>query len=240
MSNPKRPSNAARPRPQARNTRGRRLMVVLSLALIAVLAAGALVAFQSSGSSSSSATVPPKTAASSGRTLGDANAPVTVVEYADFQCPICKRAETDVIARLEQDYVDQGKVKIEFRDFAFIGQDSWNAAQAALAANDQGKFWQYHDALFNAQGQENSGQFSYDNLVKIAQQVGLDVPTFEKTLSNNTHLAEVQQEVDQPSKAGVDSTPTFLIGDKKIVGIQSYSQFQSAINAALNSAGAKS
>ena len=126
--------------------------------------------------------MPPKTAASSGRTLGDANAPVTVVEYADFQCPICKAAETSVISRLEQDYVQQGKVKIEFRDYAFIGQDSWNAAQAALAANDQGKFWQYHDALFNAQGQENSGQFSYDNLVKIAQQVGLDVPTFEQTL----------------------------------------------------------
>lgn len=214
-------------------------MVVLALALVAVLAAGVLVAFQTSGSSGS-ATVPPKTAASNGRTLGDANAPVTVVEYADFQCPICKRAETEVISRLEQDYVNQGKVKIEFRDYAFIGQDSWNAAQAALAANDQGKFWQYHDALFNAQGQENSGQFSYTNLVRIAQQVGLDVPTFEKTLSSNAHLAEVQQEVDQASKAGVDSTPTFFIGDKKIVGIQSYSQFQSAINAALNSAGAKS
>ncbi|HEX5479948.1 MAG TPA: thioredoxin domain-containing protein [Dehalococcoidia bacterium] len=239
MSNQKHPSQAARSRQQPHNTRGRRLMVVLSLALVAVLAAGALVAFQTSGSSGS-ATVPPKTAASTGRTLGDPNAPVTVVEYADFQCPICKRAETDVIARLEQDYVNQGKVKIEFRDFAFIGQDSWNAAQAALAANDQGKFWQYHDALFNAQGQENSGQFSYDNLVKIAQQVGLDVPTFEKTLSSNTHLAEVQQEVDQASKAGVDSTPTFFIGEKKIVGIQSYSQFQSAINAALNSGGATS
>ena len=214
-------------------------MIVASLALVAVLVAGVFVAFQAN-STSTTATVPPKTAASNGRTLGNANAPVTVIEYADFQCPICKRAETDVIARLEQDYVNQGKVKIEYRDFAFIGQDSWNAAQAALAANDQGKFWQYHDALFNAQGQENSGQFSYDNLVKIAQQVGLNVPEFEKTLSSNAHLAEVQQEVDQASKAGVDSTPTFFIGDQKIVGIQAYSQFQSAINAALKSTGAAS
>ena len=115
------------------------------------------------------AKIPPRVATGDGRVLGDANAPVTVVEYADFQCPVCKRAETSIISQIEKDYVQQGKVKIEFRMFPFLGQESFNAAQAAEAAREQGKFWEYHDALFNAQGRENSGTFTYEKLVALAQ-----------------------------------------------------------------------
>jgi len=165
--------------------------------------------------------------------LGDANAPVTVIEYADFQCPICKRAETSVVSQIERDYVTSGHVKIEFRMFPFLGQDSFNAAQAAEAARDQGKFWEYHDALYNAQGAENSGAFSYDKLVALAQKIGLDVPAFEAALSSNAHLADVQKEADTARSNGISSTPTFFIGDKKIVGVQPYGEFQSAIDAAL-------
>src|SRR4029079_2057684 len=122
----------------------------------------------------------------------------------------------------------------------FIGQESFSAAQAADAAGEQGKFWQYHDALFNAQGSENSGAFTYEKLVAIAQQVGLDVPRFEEALSANTYLAPVQQEADDARANGVASTPPFFIsganGDStKIVGAQAYAQFQSVIERALAS-----
>ena len=221
---------ASAKRAPARKGRSRWLLVLLAVAALG--AVGALIATQALGGSSSAA-VPPRVATGEGRVLGDPNAPVTVVEYADFQCPVCKRAETSVVSPIEQDYVQQGKVNIEFRMFPFIGQESWDAAQASEAAADQGKFWEYHDALFNAQGAENSGTFSYDRLVAIAQQVGLDVPAFEATLNSNAHLAEIQAEADAAVNAGVNSTPTFFIGDKKIVGAQSYSVFQSAIDALL-------
>jgi protein-disulfide isomerase len=207
-----------------------------SVALGAIAVVGGLIAFQSTRSAD--ATIPPRVAAGGGRVLGDANAPVTVVEYADFQCPICKRAESSVVSRIEKDYVQQGKVKIEFRMFPFLGQESFNAAQAAEAARDQGKFWEYHDALFNAQGQENGGNFTYETLVVLAGKVGLDVPKFEATLSANTYLAPIQSEADGARSSGVSSTPTFYIGDTKILGAQPYAQFQAAIDAALAKAGA--
>jgi len=211
-------------------------MMMIAIALAAVATAGALIAVQARAGGGT-ASIPPRVATGDGRVLGDANAPVTVVEYADFQCPICKRAETSIVSQIERDYVQQGKVKIEFRMFPFLGQESFDGAQAAEAARDQGKFWEYHDALFNAQGAENSGAFSYDRLVALAQQVGLDVPAFEAALSGNVYLAAVQQEADAARAAGITSTPTFFVGTQKIVGAQPYAQFQAAIHAALREVG---
>lgn len=227
MSSRKQGQRSAAP---ARARRGRRAAIG-AMVIVAAAVVASLIAFQAF--SGSSAKVPQRVVTGEGRILGDAKAPVTIVEYADFQCPVCKRAETDLLPQVERDYVQTGKAKIEFRMFPIIGRESWDAAQAAEAARDQGKFWQYHDALFNAQGRENSGAFSYDELVALARQVGLDVPKFEQTLSSNIHLAEIQREVDAASKAGVNSTPTFFIGTKKIVGVQPYGEFKAAIDAAL-------
>lgn len=217
-------------------SRRKALTSIILIAMAAIAVVGGIIAIQAT--SSSSTDIPARVATGDGRVLGDANAPVTVIEYADFQCPVCKRAETSILSKLESDYVTSGKVKVEFRMFPFIGQESFNAAQAADAAGEQGKFWEYHDALFNAQGGENSGTYTYENLVAIAAQVGLDVPRFEETLSANTYLASVQEEVDRARAAGVSSTPTFFIDDgrggtTKIVGAQPYGQFQSAIDKAL-------
>src|SRR4051794_38887003 len=115
--------------------------LLILLAVAALGGVGAIIATQAMRGSSGN--VPARASTGEGRVLGDANAPVTVVEYADFQCPICKRAETSIVSRIEQDYVQQGKVKIEFRMFPFIGQESWDAAQASEAAADQAKFWEY-------------------------------------------------------------------------------------------------
>jgi protein-disulfide isomerase len=212
-----------------------RFAVIGLVAAAAVAVVGLLIGLQATGGSST--TVPQRVSQGDGRVLGDPNAPVTVIEYADFQCPVCKRAESSIVSRIEQDYVTSGQVKIEFRMFPFIGQESFDAAQAADAAGDQGKFWEYDDALFNAQGRENSGTFSYDKLVEIARQVGLDVPLFEQTLSNNAHLASIQQEADAAAGSGVNSTPTFYVGDTKIAGAQPYAVFQAQIDQALRDAG---
>lgn len=205
---------------------------LLGVALIAAAVVTSFIGLQAFGGDD--ARVPPRVANGEGRVLGVANAPVTVVEYADFQCPVCKRAETGIISKIEEDYVLDGRVNIEFRMFPFLGQESWAAAQAAEAAREQGKFWEYHDALFNAQGRENSGAFKYDNLVQIAAEVGLDVPEFEATIGQ--HLAALQAEADAARAEGVNSTPTFYIGDRKIVGAQPYQVFVDAIEAELEEA----
>jgi protein-disulfide isomerase len=183
------------------------------------------------------ATLPPRVATGEGRLLGDADAPVTLVMYADFQCPACKYAEVNIIPRLEEEYILTGKANIEFRMFPFLGQESWDAAQAAEAAREQGKFWQYHDALWNAQAGENRGAFQYDRLVELAGDVGLQVPVFEQTLLSNRYLDPIQQEVDAARDAGVVSTPTFFIGEQKIAGAQDYELFRTAIERALMEAG---
>ena len=221
--------------PASRPASHSRLWIIAGVAVAALAVIAALVAIQASGSDS--ATLPPRIAEGEGRMLGDPNAPVTIVEYADFQCPICKRAETSVISQIEKDYIVRGKVNLDFRMFPFLGQESFSAAQAAEAADAQGKFWEYHDALFNAQGAENSGAFSRDRLVALAQQVGLDVPRFEADLDAQTYLPSVQEEAAAARSAGVHSTPTFFINGKQIVGAQPYAQFKSAIDAALAAAG---
>jgi predicted DsbA family dithiol-disulfide isomerase len=121
--------------------------------------------------------------------------------------------------------------------FPFLGRESWDAAQAAEAAREQGRFWEYHDALWNAQAGENRGAFRYDRLVELAGDVGLHVPVFEETLLSNRYLDPIQQEADAARDAGVASTPTFFIGEQKIAGAQDYELFRTAIERALMEAG---
>jgi len=235
MATAKHPSSG---RASVRPPGNRRSAYVLAgIAVVAMAVVLVFVIFQSTSASSDK--LPERTTTGAGRILGDPNAPVTLVEYADFQCPVCKRSETSLLPQIQKDYIDTGKVKLEFRDFPFIGQESWNAAQAADAAGDQGKFWEYHDALYNAQGAENGGNFTFEKLVAIAERLGLDVQTFSDTLSGNTHLDAIQKEKDAAD--GVSSTPTFFVTDgttdTKIVGVQSYSVFKTAIDELLAKAG---
>ncbi len=96
--------------------------------------------------------------------LGDPNAPVAVVEFADFQCPFCERFFSTTESDLIKNYVNTGKIRFIFRNFSFLGPDSTTAAEGAYCANEQGKFWEYHNYLYQHQGPENSGTFSQANL----------------------------------------------------------------------------
>ena len=96
--------------------------------------------------------------------MGKSDAPVTVIEFADFQCPFCERFYKDAEKGIIENYVKSGKVKFVFRNYAFLGPESNIAAEGAYCANEQGKFWEYHNFLFDNQGPENSGTFSKENL----------------------------------------------------------------------------
>ncbi|HXS14962.1 MAG TPA: DsbA family protein [Candidatus Saccharimonadales bacterium] len=165
--------------------------------------------------------------------LGNANAKVQVVEFADFQCPFCEQWFQTVWPQLKKDYVDTGKIAFAWRDYPFLGQESTDAANAARCANDQGKFWDYHDYLYTHQGQENSGAFSKANLEGFAATMGLDTTKFNNCMDSNQFAKDAATDLSDGQKAGVNGTPTVFINGVPVVGAQPYSAFQTAIDQAL-------
>lgn len=165
--------------------------------------------------------------------LGDKNAKVTVIEFADFQCPYCEDFFKNVEANIKKDYVDTGKVKFAFRHYAFLGQESTDAANAAECANDQGKFWEYHDYLYNHQGAENSGAFSKENLKGFAATLGLNTATFNDCLDTNKDQANVDKDLKEGGTAGVNGTPATFVNGILISGAAPYADFKAAIDKAL-------
>ncbi|MCB0176771.1 MAG: DsbA family protein [Anaerolineae bacterium] len=177
---------------------------------------------------------PPTPEASFDKSEGAADAPVVVVEYADFQCPYCREFATGPERQLKQDYIDQGLVRYVFHHMAFIGDESRWAAAASECANEQGHFWDYHDKLFASQTGENVGDFTYDNLKRFAAELNLDVQQFDQCLDSGKYEAKVQQEVAAAQRSGVTSTPTLFVNGQLIKQGSNYQVLQRAIDAALN------
>ena len=143
--------------------------------------------------------------------LGDVNAPVKVEEFGDYQCPACGAFYSQLEPGLVKDYINTGKVYFTFTAFSFIGTESVQAAQGAYCAMDQGKFWEYHDALYNNQRGENQGGFSNANLEAFAQNLGLDMGLFKTCLEGGKYNQLVQDNVKYGQNKNVNSTPSFLV-----------------------------
>lgn len=167
------------------------------------------------------------------KSVGAPDAPVVVVEYADFQCPYCKQFADGPERQLQQTYVDSGQVRFVFRQMAFIGDESLWAAEASECANEQGRFWDYHDKLFAEQGAENSGVFNPDNLKRFAAELDLDTQQFNQCLDSGKYRSKVQQEVAEGQRLGVRSTPTLFVNGQLVKNGSDYQVLQAAIEAAL-------
>ena len=161
--------------------------------------------------------------------LGNPNAKVIMIEFSDFQCPFCGRFFSQTLPQIKEDYIKTGKVKFVYRDFPFLGQESEWAAEAAECAKEQGKFWQYHDYLFENQQGENGGAFSKDNLKKFAQGLGLDTSQFNGCLDSDKYIDEVRKDLSDGRVAGVTGTPTVFINGIRVVGALSFSEYQKVI-----------
>jgi protein-disulfide isomerase len=126
-------------------------------------------------------------------------------------------------------HVEDGTLRIEWRDFAYLGQESVNAALAARAAQKQGKFWEYHDALYENQRSKNSGGFSDQRLIELARELGLDAAQFEASLTSGRFEPLVQKDLREAQDAGIQGTPTFFINDRILVGAQPLEVFEHII-----------
>jgi protein-disulfide isomerase len=166
--------------------------------------------------------------------LGNKNAKVTVIEFADFRCPFCERYFSDAVAQIIKNYVTPGKVQFAFRNYAFLGPASVIAANAAECANEQGKFWEMHDYFYKNQPSESdTSMYTVDNLTQIAGTLGMNTNQFNSCLSGNKYQKNVDQDLSDGQKAGVQGTPATFVNGKLIVGACPFSTFDSVIKAEL-------
>lgn len=171
--------------------------------------------------------------------LGNADAKVTIVEFSDFQCPYCRSFYNDTFALLKKTYIDTGKVRLVFRDFPLtsLHPSARPAALAGACAAEQGKFWQFHDAIFAGQdAKDPSGgtvSFSVSDIKTWVSNIGLDMTKFNQCLDSQKYASEVDKDQADGTALGVDGTPSFFINGVSLVGAQPFAAFQQVIDAAL-------
>jgi len=170
--------------------------------------------------------------------LGDPNAPLTMVEFGDYQCTFCKKFFHETEESILTNYVKTGKVKMLFKDFIVVNDDSINAASAAHCANDQEMFWEYHSTLYNNWDGEGTGWASSEQLHQFAFTLGLDMDEFSECMSKSKWRELVDSSHADGRTLGVDATPTFFIIDQnnnvlKIIGAQHYDVFQEVFDSLL-------
>lgn len=168
--------------------------------------------------------------------LGDPNAPVSVIEYGDYQCPFCVRFHEQVAIPLRDTYIKEGKVKMAFRSFQFLGPESIATAEAVECAKDQNKFWAYHDIVYAAEskdGQEGNGNLNRALFLKLAGDLKLNTGSFTSCLDTHKHQKKVQSDTASAQQAGVNSTPTSFVNGQKVPGALPYEQFVAIIESQL-------
>lgn len=168
--------------------------------------------------------------------LGNPSAQVTIVEFGDYQCHQCYNWFHNTKPTVFQNYVDTGKVNFVFMDLAFLGMDSPKAAQASYCAEDQGKYWEYHNQLYTAQeSQIDNGWANSQRLKAFAFSLGLDMELFDSCLDSGKYAKRVQYNIAEAKKLGANGTPTFFIvgpdgQQQKLVGAQPYSVFKQVLD----------
>ncbi|MBQ1160507.1 thioredoxin domain-containing protein [Streptomyces sp. A73] len=255
-SSPSSPSSSSRPRP-------RKGVVIGALVAVAALLAGWLSQYAvggnsaggGSGAGSGNATVEDRsedTAAGNPALLklarrtaddpfarGDKDAPVVMIEYADFGCSFCGKFARDTEPKLVRKYVEKGLLRIEWRNFPVFGKGSERAALAGYAAGQQGRFWQFYDAVY-ADKDHEKGSFTTDRLHELAEQAGVkDLDRFDRDRASEAARKLLDKDRTEAYGLGAAATPAFLVNGQPIAGAQPDKVFTDAIERAAAAAGSK-
>lgn len=161
-----------------------------------------------------------------GPTLGSTSAPVTIVEFSDFQCSFCKKFWADTLPQLKETYINKGQARFTYRHLAILGKFSEQAAQAAECAGEQGKFWEYHNRLFANQG---GLAFTNPKLEQYAQELKLSHRMFGRCLDSGRYGQKVKGETAVAASLGARGTPTFFVNNRLVVGAQPFEVFRASI-----------
>jgi protein-disulfide isomerase len=176
-----------------------------------------------------------------GLSVGDANAPVTIDVFEDFQCPACQRFTENTEPLIIQNLVSTGKARYVFHNYPFLdgnsagnGGESDQAANASMCASEQGKFWEMHSILYANWNGENQGAFSNRRIQAMAESIGLDMGAFNSCFNANQYEAEIQADLDLGKQWGVSGTPTVFVNGQRVGAprqVPSYEEIANAVNA---------
>ena len=152
--------------------------------------------------------------------IGNPSASITILEWGDYQCTYCYKFHQSTMNIIKQDFIETGKVKLVFKDFPLNGADSVLAAEASHCAQDQGRYWQYHDELYKNWAGERTGWVTRESLEEFATTVNLDLDKFNECLDDHKYLERVNQMYELGKEMGIDATPSFLVfNNEKIIKI---------------------
>ena len=171
--------------------------------------------------------------------LGESSAPITIVEFGDYQCEGCYHWFHNTRAEIIDNYVETGKAKLVFLDLPFLGRDSPKAAHASYCAEDQGKYWEYHTMLYTFQdGPPDSGWADRDRLNSFAFSLDMNIDEFNECMDSSKYKKRIKANYDEAVKNGIQSTPTFILilqdgMTEKFAGAQPYSVFAATIESML-------
>jgi len=153
--------------------------------------------------------------------MGNPNAPITILEWGDYQCTFCYKFHQNTLDIIKEEFVKTGEVKIIFKDFPLNGLDSKLAAEATYCAQDQDKYWEYHDELYKNWGGERTGWITRESLEKFAMTIDLNLKEFNDCLDNHTYKDRVNTHYQFGKELGIDATPSFLVfNEEKIIKIR--------------------
>lgn len=237
--------------------RQRRVLIVATLAIVLVLAAVITSMLRTQPDAPAAAPTPTATAPAPEQTgtnqppvverrdpkdlmaIGDVDAPVVLVEWADMRCPYCALVATQTLPDVIEKYVDTGKVRIEFRDVSFFGEQSTDAAVALRAASEQGRFQEFLDTVFEAAPDKGHADLPRTRLVELAKDAGVpDLARFESDLSRKGLHDAVAASTLTAQQLGVSSVPFFVVNGTAFAGAQPLETFTQVLDEALAAAGA--
>ncbi|MGH9933771.1 MAG: DsbA family protein [Nitrososphaerales archaeon] len=170
--------------------------------------------------------------------LGAPDASVTIVEYGDYQCKDCQRFAAQTKPLIIENYVNNGKAKLIFKDFIVYGSDSVSGALATHCAGDQGKFWEMHDLIYQKQNGIDSDWLSIDNIRKFASEIQLDMQKFNSCFDGKKYVKKIAEGLNEGKAIGVNETPTFIIIDSSgemmtLRGAQDFGAFKQVLDTML-------
>jgi len=209
--------------------------ILLALPLSVGILAGIFLVFYPHSEMDSKLFTESKLISNGSPIMGDPLAPITILEWGDYQCTFCHNFHQSTLNSIKHDFIETGKVKLVFKDFPLNGPDSVLAAEAAYCAQDQEKYWEYHDELYGNWRGENTGWVTRVSLETFAKTVGIDLFQFNQCLDVHKYNDRVNQMYKFGRELGIDATPSFLIFNNekmiKIRGNQPLEVFLKSIDA---------
>lgn len=194
---------------------------VFAIPVIIGILAGMFLAFYPESEDNSRLFTKSKLIQNGSPIMGDPSAPITILEWGDYQCTFCYKFHQSTLDTIKRDFIETGKVKLVFKDFPLNGPDSVLAAEAAYCAQDQERYWQYHDELYKNWEGERTGWVTRESLEKFATTVNLNLDKFNSCLDDHKYLERVNQLHEFGREIGVDATPYFLVfNNEKIIKIR--------------------